>query len=65
MAADVHLAHVENGDVEVEEGLLADVDAFAAEFAGEGVLIQQESGQWPNSSLICWRRGLIPCRGGR
>ena len=35
MVADVHLAHVEYGDVEVEEGLLADVDV-AAEFAGEG-----------------------------
>jgi hypothetical protein len=56
MVADVHLAHVEYGDVEVEEGLLADVDV-AAEFAGEGVLIQQESGQWAKRSRqICWRR---------
>ena len=52
----MHLAHVEYGDVEVEEGLLADVDV-AAEFAGEGGLIQQESGQWAKRSRqICWRR---------
>ncbi|MNH19225.1 hypothetical protein D3C79_789520 [compost metagenome] len=35
MAADVHLAHVQYGDVEVEEGLLPQMDV-AAKLADEG-----------------------------
>lgn len=65
MAADMHFTHVEYGDVEIEEGLFADVD-IAAEFTGEGsadpagigAVTEQLAAQSLSQGLVAGRRGV-------